>query len=79
MYSIYSCCSLLDNNELLIGFAPEIIELKALSECQIDENQLINAAKMPACSERSITWYVTNQLKGDLSLKLQARSSLSHI
>ncbi|GAU18124.1 hypothetical protein TSUD_248250 [Trifolium subterraneum] len=49
---------LLDNNELLVGFSPKINELKMLSECQVDENRLIDAAKMPSCSERSITWHV---------------------
>ncbi|KAJ1426342.1 Serine-threonine/tyrosine-protein kinase, catalytic domain [Sesbania bispinosa] len=49
---------LLDNNELLVGFSPEINELKMLSECQVDENQLINADKLPACKERSMTWHV---------------------
>jgi len=41
-----------------------------LSECQVDENQLTNAAKMPACIERATTWYVTNELKGGPSLEL---------
>ncbi|XP_057441771.1 probable inactive receptor-like protein kinase At3g56050 isoform X2 [Lotus japonicus] len=58
---------LLDNNELLVGFSPEINELKMLSECQVDENQLVNAAKMPACTERPITWHV-GQIKGTRSL-----------
>ncbi|KAL9316107.1 hypothetical protein ACSQ67_017108 [Phaseolus vulgaris] len=46
---------LLDNNEFLVGFSPEINELRMLSECQVDENQLTYAAKMPACIERATT------------------------
>ncbi|KAK7300496.1 hypothetical protein RJT34_11341 [Clitoria ternatea] len=49
---------LLDNNDYLVGFSPEINELKMLSEYQVDENQLTNAAKMPACAERLITWHI---------------------
>ncbi|KAI5434042.1 probable inactive receptor-like protein kinase At3g56050 [Lathyrus oleraceus] len=49
---------LLDNNEHLAGFSPKINELKMLSECQVDENQLTNAANMASCSERSIKWHV---------------------
>ncbi|KAG4920206.1 hypothetical protein JHK82_049168 [Glycine max] len=44
---------LLDNNDHLCGFSPEINELKMLSEYQVDENQLIRAEKVPAC-RRSI-------------------------
>ncbi|KAL5146752.1 Protein MALE DISCOVERER 2 [Glycine soja] len=51
---------LLDNNEFLVGLSPEINELRMLSECQADENQLTNGAKMSACTERVTTWYVTN-------------------
>ncbi|KAL5164050.1 Protein MALE DISCOVERER 2 [Glycine soja] len=36
---------LLDNNDHLCGFSPEINELKMLSEYQVDENQLIRAEK----------------------------------
>lgn len=43
-----------------------------LSECQVDENQLTNAAKMPACTERATTRYVTNWLKGGPSHELCA-------
>ncbi|KAK3229513.1 hypothetical protein Dsin_001394 [Dipteronia sinensis] len=48
---------LLDNNELLSGFSPEIYELQILSESQVDENQLSNAAKRkPSCNNQgSIT------------------------
>ena len=60
MYLVSSCCSLLDNNDFLVGFSPEINELRMLSECQVDENKLTNAAKMPACTKRVTTWYVTN-------------------
>ncbi|BAT81093.1 hypothetical protein LR48_Vigan07g058100 [Vigna angularis] len=49
---------LLDNNEFLVGFSPEINELRLLSECQVGENQLTNAAKMPACIERATTWHI---------------------
>ncbi|XP_061351710.1 probable inactive receptor-like protein kinase At3g56050 [Gastrolobium bilobum] len=55
---------LLDNNEFLVGFSPEINELKMISECQVDENQLTNAAKMPGCTG---TWHV-GQNKGTRSL-----------
>ncbi|KAG5032391.1 hypothetical protein JHK82_015977 [Glycine max] len=46
---------LLDNNEFLVGLSPEINELRMLSECQADENQLTNGAKMSACTERVTT------------------------
>ncbi|KAI9156754.1 hypothetical protein LWI28_011676 [Acer negundo] len=48
---------LLDNNELLGGFSPEIYELQILSESQVDENRLSNAAKRkPSCKNKgSIT------------------------
>ncbi|KAJ7959617.1 LRR receptor-like kinase [Quillaja saponaria] len=46
---------LLDNNELLGGLSPEINALIMLSEFQVAENQLSNAAKMSACTRRSIT------------------------
>ncbi|KAG4953274.1 hypothetical protein JHK82_038897 [Glycine max] len=49
---------LLDNNEFLVGLSPEINELRMLSECQVDENQLTNAAKMPACTERATTRHI---------------------
>ncbi|TKY56893.1 LRR receptor serine/threonine-protein kinase MRH1 [Spatholobus suberectus] len=58
---------LLDNNEFLVGFSPEINELRMLSECQVDENQLTNAANMPACTERAITWHI-GQGKGTRGL-----------
>ena len=73
MYSVSSYCSLLDNNELLVGFSPEINELKMLSEYQVDEKQLTNTAETPACKGKSFTWYVIDQLKGGLHF------SLSHI
>ncbi|KAL2317103.1 hypothetical protein Fmac_030979 [Flemingia macrophylla] len=58
---------LLDNNEFLVSFSPEINELRMLSECQVDENQLTNAANMPACTERAITWHI-GQGKGTRGL-----------
>ncbi|KAK7328589.1 hypothetical protein VNO77_22701 [Canavalia gladiata] len=48
---------LLDNNEFLVSLSPEINELKTLSEFQVNENQLANAAKFPACAERLFTWH----------------------
>ncbi|CAK8538339.1 unnamed protein product [Lathyrus sativus] len=59
---------LLDNNEHLAGFSPKINELKVLSECQVDENQLTNAANMPSCSERSTKWHVREN-EGPRSLR----------
>ncbi|MED6221223.1 hypothetical protein PIB30_052465 [Stylosanthes scabra] len=49
---------LLDNNELLGGFSPEINELTMLSESQVDEKQLTNAEKRLACTERYTTRHV---------------------
>ncbi|WVY91468.1 hypothetical protein V8G54_036982 [Vigna mungo] len=63
---------LLDNNEFLVGFSPEINELRLLSECQVGENQLTNAAKMPACIERATTWHI-GQGKGTTRGLLQNR------
>lgn len=63
MYSFSSYCSLLDNNDLLCGFSPEINELKMLSESQVDENQLISAEKRSGCAGRSTTRYVIKHLK----------------
>lgn len=54
-------CSLLDNNGLLGGFSPEITRLMMLSEYQVDENQLASTAKASSCTERPISWYITNQ------------------
>ncbi|XP_061376596.1 probable inactive receptor-like protein kinase At3g56050 [Gastrolobium bilobum] len=59
---------LLDNNDLLDGISPEINELKMLSECQVDENQLISSDKMPGCTGRSITRHVGQNKKGLRSL-----------
>ncbi|ESW13738.1 hypothetical protein PHAVU_008G221900 [Phaseolus vulgaris] len=67
---------LLDNNEFLVGFSPEINELRMLSECQVDENQLTYAAKMPACIERATTWHI-GQGKGTTRGLLQ-RPKLFH-
>ncbi|CAJ1971045.1 unnamed protein product [Sphenostylis stenocarpa] len=58
---------LLDNNEFLVGFSPEVSELRMFSECQVDENQLSNAAKMPACIETATTWHI-GQGKGTRGL-----------
>ncbi|XP_020208428.1 inactive receptor-like serine/threonine-protein kinase At2g40270 [Cajanus cajan] len=66
---------LLDNNEFLVGFSPEINELRMLSECQVDENQLTNAANMPACPERAITWHI-GQGKGTRGLLGNDKSAL---
>ncbi|KAJ1418378.1 Serine-threonine/tyrosine-protein kinase, catalytic domain [Sesbania bispinosa] len=55
---------LLDNNDLLCGFSPEINELKMLSESQVDENQLISAEKMPRRMGRSTTRHVGQNKKG---------------
>ncbi|TKY47571.1 LRR receptor serine/threonine-protein kinase MRH1 [Spatholobus suberectus] len=63
---------LLDNNDHLCGFSPEIIELKMLSEYQVDENQLISAEKVPACTRRSIKRHVGQNKKG-LRRLLQTR------
>ncbi|KAH7548335.1 hypothetical protein JRO89_XS14G0104100 [Xanthoceras sorbifolium] len=47
---------LLDNNDLLGGLSPEIYELQIISESQVDENQLSNAAKTrPSCNKGFIT------------------------
>ncbi|KAJ1417707.1 Serine-threonine/tyrosine-protein kinase, catalytic domain [Sesbania bispinosa] len=64
---------LLDNNDLLCGFSPEINELKMLSESQVDENQLIGAEKMPHCMGRSITRHVGQNKKG-LRILLQTHN-----
>lgn len=49
----------MDNNKLLGSLSPEIHELQLLSESQIDENQLSNAAKGLSCHER---WYANAKL-----------------
>ncbi|RDX89721.1 Protein MALE DISCOVERER 2 [Mucuna pruriens] len=64
---------LLDNNEHLCGFSPEINELKMLSEYQVDENQLSSAERVQACTRRSIKRHV-GQNKGVRRL-LQTRDS----
>jgi hypothetical protein len=51
--------SLLDNNERLRSLSSEIQHLETLSEFQVDENELSNAAKGSSRNKRSITWYVT--------------------
>ncbi|OMP02465.1 hypothetical protein COLO4_11069 [Corchorus olitorius] len=43
---------LLDNNEFLGSLAPELHEVKMLSEFQVDENQLTSAASIPSCKTR---------------------------
>ncbi|XVE69467.1 hypothetical protein DITRI_Ditri09bG0154500 [Diplodiscus trichospermus] len=48
---------LLDNNEFLGSFSPQIYELQRISETQVDENQLSNAAKS-SCKQRVNTWNV---------------------
>ncbi|XP_061987175.1 inactive receptor-like serine/threonine-protein kinase At2g40270 isoform X2 [Populus nigra] len=47
---------LLDNNEQLRSLSSEIQHLEMLSEFQVDENELSNAAKGLSRSKRSITW-----------------------
>nr|XP_034923803.1 inactive receptor-like serine/threonine-protein kinase At2g40270 isoform X1 [Populus alba] len=47
---------LLDNNERLRSLSSEIQHLETLSEFQVDENELSNAAKGSSCNKRSITW-----------------------
>lgn len=68
---------LLDNNELLGGFSPEINELKMLSESQVDENQLTNAAKLPSCASRSIPRNVVGQDSGVLRTLLEIKNPLN--
>ncbi|XP_010264565.1 PREDICTED: inactive receptor-like serine/threonine-protein kinase At2g40270 [Nelumbo nucifera] len=46
---------LLDNNKFL-GATPELHELNMLSELQIDENLLSNAAQGISCNRRTIPW-----------------------
>ncbi|KAF5959690.1 hypothetical protein HYC85_000899 [Camellia sinensis] len=47
---------LLDNNDLFDSTSHEIHELVLISEVQVDENQLSNAAQRSSSSERSISW-----------------------
>ncbi|KAJ6429293.1 hypothetical protein OIU84_020846 [Salix udensis] len=47
---------LLDNNEQLRSLSSEIQHLVTLSEFQVDENELSNAAKGSSRNKRSITW-----------------------
>ncbi|KAG6763802.1 hypothetical protein POTOM_031242 [Populus tomentosa] len=47
---------LLDNNERLRNLSSEIQHLETLSEFQVDENELSNAAKGSSRNKRSITW-----------------------
>ncbi|KAL9402328.1 hypothetical protein Peur_006177 [Populus x canadensis] len=47
---------LLDNNERLRSLSSEIQHLETLSEFQVDENELSNAAKGSSRNKRSITW-----------------------
>lgn len=53
----------MDNNNLLGSLSPEIHKLQLLSESQIDENQLSNAAKGLSCHERPLAWYANAKLK----------------
>ncbi|PSR93219.1 Inactive receptor-like protein kinase [Actinidia chinensis var. chinensis] len=46
---------LLDNNDLFGNLSPEILDLKMISEVQVDENQLSNSAQRSSCSARSIS------------------------
>ncbi|RDX59573.1 hypothetical protein CR513_61852, partial [Mucuna pruriens] len=64
---MWSVINLLDNNDTLCGFSPEINELKMLSKYQVDENQLSSAEKMLACTRRSVTQYVIKHPKGLIS------------
>ncbi|OIV98414.1 hypothetical protein TanjilG_16741 [Lupinus angustifolius] len=63
---------LLDNNDHLGGFSPEINKSKVLSECQVGKNSLISTDKMPACTGRSGKRHDQNK-KAHWSL-LQTRS-----
>ncbi|GFZ15057.1 protein kinase family protein [Actinidia rufa] len=49
---------LLDNNDLFGNLSPEILDLKMISEVQVDENQLSNSGQRSSCSARSISRYV---------------------
>ncbi|KAG4402700.1 hypothetical protein AAZX31_02G247900 [Glycine max] len=71
---------LLDNNDFLVGFSPEINELRMLSECQVDENKLTNAAKMPACTKRVTTWNIDQgkSTRGLLQQKAKPRTNQGH-
>lgn len=47
----------MDNNEHLEISSPEIYELQILSETQVDENELSNAAKGSSCRNEQVAWY----------------------
>ncbi|TYH07491.1 hypothetical protein ES288_A08G237800v1 [Gossypium darwinii] len=56
---------LLDNNEFLGNLAPEIYEVKMLSEFQVDENQLTDAATIPSCKSSGFPWNIAQP--GDIA------------
>ncbi|KAF8397232.1 hypothetical protein HHK36_016142 [Tetracentron sinense] len=51
---------LLDNNKFLGSISPELHELKMLSEIQVYENQLTNAAQGASCNRISIAWNIAH-------------------
>ncbi|QCD98619.1 probable inactive receptor-like protein kinase At3g56050 [Vigna unguiculata] len=55
---------LLDNNEHLCGFSPEINKLKLISEYQVDERLLSMAEKVPACTRRFVKRHTGKNKKG---------------
>ncbi|KAE9604750.1 hypothetical protein Lal_00011051 [Lupinus albus] len=60
---------LLDNNDHLGGFSPEINKLKVHSECQVDKNNLISIDKMPACTGQSRKRHIGQNKKAHRSLR----------
>ncbi|KAL9332635.1 hypothetical protein ACSQ67_002245 [Phaseolus vulgaris] len=59
---------LLDNNDHLCGFSPEINKLKMISEYQVDERRLSMAGKVPACTRRFIKRHIDKNKKGSRRL-----------
>lgn len=51
-----SFCSLLDNNRFLGCISPQLHELKMLSECQEDQDQLTDATCLTLSMSRSTSW-----------------------
>ncbi|MBA0827116.1 hypothetical protein Goarm_011916, partial [Gossypium armourianum] len=56
---------LLDNNEFLGNLAPEIYDVKMLSEFQVDENRLTDAATIPSCKSSGFPWNIAQP--GDIA------------
>ncbi|KAJ6317825.1 hypothetical protein OIU76_013383 [Salix suchowensis] len=73
---------LLDNNEQLRSLSSEIQHLVTLSEFQVDESELSNAAKGSSRNKRSITWSLVHienefhrrQMQGQNPLIVSSRS-----